>query len=444
MSIRSYGSGLLMKLFGFFVLSFFSLNLNSAVIAVMDSMFDIKHESLKDSLWVNIREIPNNRKDDDENGYIDDVHGISLGDKYNSLFYEKLFIKQDDNIERIFNIRSEYDLGRYIPREDISWYNSILRDKRFREKINNFMYAVHGTHVAAIAVKDNPYAELLCISNIIKNEEILIYKKDVRHIINNLVVYAEKDFINIFNYANNNKTKVVNLSSFRFHFSNLPEIIKDIYKKISKDDYTEDELNRDVSYFQQLLIKSSDKLFDNFSNILFILAAGNDAMDIDSRFISYPTYSSARNKVVVAATLDNIAFASFSNYNKDLVNIAAPGVAINSATPRGLFLRVSGTSESSPYVANVATYISHINPDLSPNDIKKILLGTVDKKAFLVSKVSSQGVINRNRALIAAELSKSYSLDYAIEQSLREVRDIPVVFQHYSFDNKVSNIPYLF
>lgn len=45
------------------------------VVAVIDSGVDVEHEDLKDIMWVNPGEIPNNGKDDDGNGYIDDIHG---------------------------------------------------------------------------------------------------------------------------------------------------------------------------------------------------------------------------------------------------------------------------------------------------------------------------------------------------------------------------------
>ncbi len=45
------------------------------IVAVLDGGVDIKHEDLKDVLWKNKKEIPGNGKDDDGNGYIDDVYG---------------------------------------------------------------------------------------------------------------------------------------------------------------------------------------------------------------------------------------------------------------------------------------------------------------------------------------------------------------------------------
>ncbi|MGO3305973.1 MAG: S8 family serine peptidase, partial [Sphingobacterium sp.] len=45
------------------------------VVGVLDGGVDYNHEDLKDVMWVNPKEIPDNGKDDDHNGYIDDIHG---------------------------------------------------------------------------------------------------------------------------------------------------------------------------------------------------------------------------------------------------------------------------------------------------------------------------------------------------------------------------------
>jgi cell wall-associated protease len=47
----------------------------NVIVAVIDSELDFNHKGLKGSLWLNKDEIPNNGLDDDNNGYIDDVHG---------------------------------------------------------------------------------------------------------------------------------------------------------------------------------------------------------------------------------------------------------------------------------------------------------------------------------------------------------------------------------
>ncbi|MBD2701125.1 S8 family peptidase [Spirosoma sp. BT702] len=45
------------------------------VVAVIDGGIDTTHEDLKRILWINPKEIPGNKIDDDKNGYVDDIHG---------------------------------------------------------------------------------------------------------------------------------------------------------------------------------------------------------------------------------------------------------------------------------------------------------------------------------------------------------------------------------
>jgi thermitase len=49
-----------------------------AKVAILDTGIDTGHKDLKENLWRNEAEKPNNGKDDDGNGYIDDVYGVDL------------------------------------------------------------------------------------------------------------------------------------------------------------------------------------------------------------------------------------------------------------------------------------------------------------------------------------------------------------------------------
>lgn len=56
-------------------------NGKTVIVAVLDSGIDIEHEDLEGVIWTNIDEIPNNGIDDDNNGFVDDIHGWNfLGD----------------------------------------------------------------------------------------------------------------------------------------------------------------------------------------------------------------------------------------------------------------------------------------------------------------------------------------------------------------------------
>ncbi|TSD05572.1 MAG: peptidase S8/S53 subtilisin kexin sedolisin, partial [Parcubacteria group bacterium Athens0714_12] len=53
------------------------------VIAVLDSGVDIAHLDLKNNIWINKGEIPNDGIDNDKNGYVDDVNGWDFVDENN-------------------------------------------------------------------------------------------------------------------------------------------------------------------------------------------------------------------------------------------------------------------------------------------------------------------------------------------------------------------------
>lgn len=82
------------------------------IVAVIDSGVDIDHEDLDDNIWVNEDEIPGNGKDDDKNGYIDDIHGWNfLGDIVKeNLEYQRILRDKDMfSAEKVAKAQKEYD-----------------------------------------------------------------------------------------------------------------------------------------------------------------------------------------------------------------------------------------------------------------------------------------------------------------------------------------------
>ncbi len=58
----------------------------STIVAVIDEGVDINHPDLNDNLWVNTDEIPGNSRDDDNNGYVDDVNGYDFANNDASVY----------------------------------------------------------------------------------------------------------------------------------------------------------------------------------------------------------------------------------------------------------------------------------------------------------------------------------------------------------------------
>ena len=57
------------------------------IVAVFDLGVADKHPDLRNAMWTNTGEIENNKIDDDNNGYVDDIHGYNFAEKKGKLTY---------------------------------------------------------------------------------------------------------------------------------------------------------------------------------------------------------------------------------------------------------------------------------------------------------------------------------------------------------------------
>ncbi len=63
----------------------YTVGSSTVVVAVIDTGVDILNSDLADNIWVNTDEVPNNGLDDDNNGYVDDVHGWNIVENNNDV-----------------------------------------------------------------------------------------------------------------------------------------------------------------------------------------------------------------------------------------------------------------------------------------------------------------------------------------------------------------------
>ena len=403
------------------------------IVAVIDSGVDIEHEDLQGKIWTNTKEIPGNKKDDDGNGYVDDVHGWNFlgnangknqdkarlekarivkkyGAKYEDIDAETL--AYDPIHEMFVNAESSLneDIGQFEPYRDMVGkgmfdketedyitdqldYNlninyddrSLIGDNP--DDFNDKYYgngdvegpdALHGTHVAGIigALRGNKkggdgVADAVLIMS-------------VRTVPNG--DEHDKDVANAIRYAVDNGAKVINMSfgkSFSPYHDKVQEAIE---YAVSKD-------------------------------VLMIHAAGNDASDIDytDNFPKKPAFNfiDTNNRKLFLNIGSNTKetgeelVSSFSNFGAMEVDVFAPGSEIYNSVPQSDYKNLQGTSMASPMVAGVAALLKSRFPQASMIEISDAITRTVTKHEQLTDKSITGGIVNvYNAALYLQNLYK--------------------------------------
>ncbi len=99
------------------------------IVAVIDSGMDLKHEDLDGVLWTNRGEKPGNGKDDDKNGYIDDIHGYNfLGSSYNEqLEFARIIRLKLGDAQLQVKAKSQLDRERGESQQNKQQYEQILQ-----------------------------------------------------------------------------------------------------------------------------------------------------------------------------------------------------------------------------------------------------------------------------------------------------------------------------
>lgn len=150
------------------------------IVAVVDTGVDHNHEDLRDVMWRNEKEIPGNGKDDDNNGYIDDIHGI----------------------------------------------NTLVRDSQGRATTNTMASHWHGTHVAGtIAATQNNGIGIAGVANNVKIMAIRTVPDTSDEL--------DSDIVEGFLYAAKMGAKIINCSFGKKH-NEGGMVVRDTINRISR------------------------------------------------------------------------------------------------------------------------------------------------------------------------------------------------------------------
>ena len=116
------------------------------IVGIVDSGVDIEHPDLVNAVWTNSKEIAGNGMDDDNNGYIDDIHGWNfLGD----------ITKENLEYERIVRDKSLVDEATYLKAKAI-YDEKLSKASTNREQMEQMLmaYDMANPEIAKILKKD--------------------------------------------------------------------------------------------------------------------------------------------------------------------------------------------------------------------------------------------------------------------------------------------------
>ena len=382
----------------------------AANIGIIDTVIDMEHRSL-------INHVPHNHCLPAE---LTKLCPVDSSQNINLLSEEPYSMNK--------HIRSWYhhEFGKYnklhempvsqLSDNDMQWLVKKMNDRQFSEDWQRYMHASHGTHVAGIISQDNAQAKIFSIRYLAEDDQIPhidfeyfhksaskelsrsqlknLAKKHLLELANLIVESNQLKFKQLADYLNERDITVVNGSySTHLGFIHPYRELFDDREFLAIETQVKSIIFRgNLALYQQLIEKTP--------KILYVFAAGNDGScnDLSPVFPSF--MSSVSDRVISVASVDaDGKLSKFSNYGMETVDIAAQGRNIRSTAPGNKRISMSGTSQAAPQVARVAAKIHDINEDLSPEEVKNIILETLDQTDELKAHVKYGGELNEQRAL---------------------------------------------
>lgn len=444
---------------------------NKIIVAVVDSGIDIEHEDLKAAIWKNPKEIPGNKKDDDNNGYVDDINGWNfLGDSDNEqLELTRIVKKGNDGSVQYENALAELTQKKAELEPQKQQLDIILNaDKTVAthlKKTNYTLAEVKGIQTTDPGLLQSQNIMTQILTNTGTKErfdaEMVEYKEYVYDQLNyNLnteldsrkLVGDNPNDISDTKYGNNNVIGPKKESGK--HGTHVAGIIAQTRKNGKggdgiASDFVQimalravpngDEYDKDIALAIRYAADNGAKVINGSfgksyspnkqwvydaikyaesKDVLFVHAAGNDAKDIDVA-ANYPNDAEAKSpefadNVLTIGALNyeygSKIMANFSNYGKENVDVFAPGVKIYATTPKNTYEYLQGTSMASPNVAGVAALIRAMYPSLTASQVKHIIMdsGTPITTTFTLAGETGEAT-NLNKISKSGKIVNAYN-----------------------------------
>lgn len=238
--------------------------------------------------------------------------------------------------------------------------------KQFQEDLSALGMWAHGTHVAGIAVDGNPFARVTAVAmhwDNAFNPALPTEEMSKR------TAAAYTAAVESFKKAG---ARVVNMS-WRYGSTAYEGALA--FHNVGKNAEERKAIALKLFEIEKTALYNAIK---NAPEILFVAGSGNE--DNSADFAQYiPAGFELPNLITVGAVDQSGTETGFSTFGRTVV-VHANGFEVNSFIPGGEKLKFSGTSMASPQVANLAGKLFALKPDLTPTQVKAMILQGAERK----------------------------------------------------------------
>ena len=468
----------------------------TVVVGVLDSGVEVDHPGLAKNMWKNPNEVPNNGKDDDGNGYVDDIFGWNfLGGKNADIDVDNMEVtrvvkKYQSVFEGSDSVKNKENQAK-MPEEFAMYMKSkeVFTKKSQEAKQNVQLYTMIKNAIPDMVkllgnktltkenlatIKPSTQQEAMAMQVLaqVSNDPQVVGKSAAE-----VKTYMDAQMKEALDYFTPQAEKGYNLD-----FDPRKEIVGDNYDDYSEKNYGNnhyegpdakhgthvagiiaglangsepqygvasrvakimtvravpdgDERDKDVANAIRYAVDNGAKIlnmsfgkpvspgknvvWDAFKyaeskGVLLVKAAGNENEDIAEHQYFPTNYKSTtdekpfvNNMIVVGSNTNdaNALKSSFSNYNKKMVDVFAPGSEIYSTVPDGKYEYLQGTSMASPVVAGASAVLLAYMPNLKPEQIIESLVNTTNAS-------TNNGFENLSRSAGVIDVAKAAEYAY--------------------------------
>lgn len=361
-------------------------DLQPVTIAIWDSGVDV--DVFPGRLFTNAAEKADGR-DDDGNGFIDDIHGIAFD--YDGRAVPELLHPLGDQAGRLEaamkSMKAFTDLTSGVDSPEASALRGQMGGMApaevgpFMESLGFAGLHAHGTHVAGIALAGNPAAQALVAR--ISFDYHTIPKALTRETAR---AHAES-YQRTVDYFRAHGVRAANMS---WGWS-----LKEIESALEANNLggSATERGKLAAELLGVLRDGMQKAMASAPDILFVAAAGNDDNDVEFDQ-SIPGSLDLPNLMMVGAVDQAGRRTSFTASGRR-VRVFANGFEVESDVPGGQKMKMSGTSMAAPNALNLVGKLLAVQPELAPAQVVSL----IERGADTVDGQEGLKLINPKRTL---------------------------------------------